>query len=292
MSGITVTSVIDDAVQRYRDLTRSNALVYMQGVHDDFNRTIGLNRVDVNIALVQGQMQYPIPSNLLTTWGSQLRHDSNPRKDLTQVSVRKIDRKGYVHQGWPKQIFIQQGPVGTSRLFGLDPTPYSSSLVVSSATATTPIVVGFTQPHGLTTGTSLYLTDLEGITGADGLWPTVTVVDSYHVSLDTSVGGGAYTSGGIGATQTIPFLWVEYSIQDTLGEASNSTTLPDAVTDMFAYTAGIWKHHSFRRHTEDYVNNSAIFDAEKSRLQGYVTSQLKDVVPQAHPRLKRLIQMP
>jgi hypothetical protein len=75
---------------------------------------------------------------------------------------------------------------------------YDRLLTVSSATNASPIVIGFTTPHGLNTGDPYALTAVVGNTATNGVWSAVTFVDSTHVSLNGSTGNGAYTSGGIG----------------------------------------------------------------------------------------------
>ena len=63
---------------------------------------------------------------------------------------------------------------------------------VQSATAATPVSVGVYQ-HGLTTGDAVYCSGL-GVTAAGDY--TATVVDANTITLDSSAGGGNFTSGG------------------------------------------------------------------------------------------------
>lgn len=65
---------------------------------------------------------------------------------------------------------------------------------VTGATNATPIVITAVA-HGLTTGEQVYIQGVGGNTAANGLW-TVTVLTADTFSLNTSVGNGAYTSGG------------------------------------------------------------------------------------------------
>ena len=83
-------------------------------------------------------------------------------------------------------------------------------VVISGATNATPIVIT-TTTHTFDTGDGVRIASVGGNTDANGDW-VITVVDSTHFSLDTSVGNAAYTSGGLateyaamGATHLVPF---------------------------------------------------------------------------------------
>jgi hypothetical protein len=71
-----------------------------------------------------------------------------------------------------------------------------STFLLSGATNATPIVATSDRAHNLTTGDQVIIYGVLGNTAANGTW-TVTVASSTTFSLDTSVGNGAYTSGGI-----------------------------------------------------------------------------------------------
>lgn len=70
------------------------------------------------------------------------------------------------------------------------------SRTISAATNATPIEITVTFAHYLTTGDEVYIADVGGNTAANGTMWAVTVVNSTKFTLDTSVGNGAYTSGG------------------------------------------------------------------------------------------------
>ncbi len=70
--------------------------------------------------------------------------------------------------------------------------------VVTGATNATPIVITSAN-HGLTTGQRVTVASVGGNTAANGTW-TITRVDADTFSLDTSVGNGAYTTGGTWTT--------------------------------------------------------------------------------------------
>jgi hypothetical protein len=68
-------------------------------------------------------------------------------------------------------------------------------LAVTAATNATPIVITTGTAHGLSTGAVVGIDGVLGNAAANGTW-VVTVVDSTHFSLNTSVGSGAFTVGG------------------------------------------------------------------------------------------------
>lgn len=70
--------------------------------------------------------------------------------------------------------------------------------VITGATNATPIVIT-AAAHGLTTGMKTTVASVGGNTAANGTW-VITRVDANSFSLDTSVGNGAYTSGGTWTT--------------------------------------------------------------------------------------------
>lgn len=76
------------------------------------------------------------------------------------------------------------------------------ALSVSDATNATPIVVTTTANHQLSTGQYVDIFGVLGNTAANGRW-VVTVTGATTFSLDTSVGNGAYTSGGVVETPWI-----------------------------------------------------------------------------------------
>jgi len=69
-------------------------------------------------------------------------------------------------------------------------------LSISAATNATPIAITTTANHGMLTGDSCYIQNAGGNTAANGLW-TITKTSDTAFTLDTSVGNGVYTSGGI-----------------------------------------------------------------------------------------------
>lgn len=67
--------------------------------------------------------------------------------------------------------------------------------LVTAATATSPIAITCSRNHGRVTGDVVVIDSVAGLTGANGTW-VCTVTGDTTLTLDGSVGGGAYTSGG------------------------------------------------------------------------------------------------
>lgn len=66
---------------------------------------------------------------------------------------------------------------------------------VTSASNATPVVIGCTA-HGYSNGNTVYVTQVGGNTAANGQW-VIANVTANTFELSTSVGNGAYTSGGV-----------------------------------------------------------------------------------------------
>lgn len=93
-----------------------------------------------------------------------------------------------------------------------DPTTVSSSLAatITGATNATPIVITTSSAHGFADGDTVVVSGVGGNTAANGTW-AITKLTSTTFSLDTSVGSGAYTSGG---TATDVSLTPQFTIPD------------------------------------------------------------------------------
>jgi hypothetical protein len=72
---------------------------------------------------------------------------------------------------------------------------FGGSKTVTNASNTTPIVITTSAVHRWTTGASIIVASVLGNTAANGTW-TITVISPTTFSLNTSVGNGAYVSGG------------------------------------------------------------------------------------------------
>ena len=76
-----------------------------------------------------------------------------------------------------------------------EPAPtFLGNVVDVTGNTVSPIVIEATA-HGLTTGTQIVVSAVQGNTAANGTF-TITFVDADHFSLDGSTGNGAYTGGG------------------------------------------------------------------------------------------------
>ncbi len=78
-------------------------------------------------------------------------------------------------------------------------TDGSTSNPIFALTATSPIAVTVTNPHGMVTGDYAYIAGVQGLTGADGYWEvtvTGTPITGYTFTLNGSTGTGVYTTGG------------------------------------------------------------------------------------------------
>jgi hypothetical protein len=85
-------------------------------------------------------------------------------------------------------------------------TSRTQTVSVTGATNATPIVITTSTAHNLATGTRVAITGVLGNTAANGNW-TITSTGANTLSLDTSVGNGAYTSGGTVAA----FSWTAFT---------------------------------------------------------------------------------
>lgn len=87
-----------------------------------------------------------------------------------------------------------------------------TSVTIADATNETPIVIESSAPHAFNTGDRVSISGVGGNTAANtdenAPW-TITVLDDTHFALDTSVGNGAYTSGGSA---------VDHSLTPTMAE--------------------------------------------------------------------------
>ena len=85
------------------------------------------------------------------------------------------------------------GPTGIMAN-GTGSTSFAETGTITNATNATPIVIT-SAAHGLSTGTRVTITGVGGNTAANATW-VITKIDANSFSLQTSVGNGAYTSGG------------------------------------------------------------------------------------------------
>lgn len=119
------------------------------------------------------------------------------------LGTPKLGDTFYLYVGWKGStnvpadadntpIYRIYGPAGTLVTTGT--LSKHDTGTITGATNATPIVIT-SASHGLLTGTRVTITSVGGNTAANATW-TITRVDANTFSLDTSVGNGAYTSGG------------------------------------------------------------------------------------------------
>ena len=71
----------------------------------------------------------------------------------------------------------------------------ASQITLTSVTNATPIAVATAKPHGLATGTSVFISGVTGTTAANGQF-VITVTDPTAFTLNGSAGNAAWTGGG------------------------------------------------------------------------------------------------
>ena len=109
-----------------------------------------------------------------------MRNTSNTPLDATGAPAFRVYGPGGVMNN------------GSGSLALKDPGP--SGQAITGATNASPIVIT-SAGHKLSTGTRVTIASVGGNTNANGDWQ-ITVIDGNTFSLNTSVGNGAYTSGG------------------------------------------------------------------------------------------------
>lgn len=144
---------------------------------------------------------------------------------------------------------------------------------ITAATNATPIAVTTAAAHGLTTGDEVYICGVKGNTAANGLFDA-TVTGASTLTLDGSVGNGAYVEGGtisarVGATKPTLQDGVYCKADDKtrlyLGTiyATGATTTEDSES-----TRGVWNNYNrvrreLRKHevADTWGNSAAAWQA-------------------------------
>lgn len=94
-----------------------------------------------------------------------------------------------------------------------------TNLLIVNVTAGTPIVVTTASPHGLSTGDVATIAGVIGAIAANGTW-TITVTGATTFSLNGSIGGAAYTGGGV----------LEGGVLGQVDRVIQANCVPDTVT--------------------------------------------------------------
>lgn len=119
------------------------------------------------------------------TFNSTLRREASHKANID--FIRSHFRCTYAKTNGLYTFYVDQ-PSASVKVFD------EIDRAITAATNATPIVV--TCPgHLRNTGDSVFISGVTGNTAANGRW-TVTVVDANTLSLNTSVGNGAYIDGG------------------------------------------------------------------------------------------------
>lgn len=124
-------------------------------------------------------------------------------------------------------------------------------LVVSAATNTTPIEITTTAAHSLQTGDYVYVDQVAGNTAANGYWQIVRV-SSTAFTLNTSVGNGAYTTGGqVGTTERISRALYAWSNRSTFFFGGQSNGWRGSPTGTGGYLFSVINNAAFSGTTAD-----------------------------------------
>ena len=115
---------------------------------------------------------------------------------LWTATHRQRGRAGvYVRLKWNPDLYNNGVPNITFDVDGRELYDPRTNKTVTNATNDTPIQITTSAAHGWVTGNKVFIYGVKGNTAANGRWK-ITVVDGTNFTLDTSVGNGAYTSGG------------------------------------------------------------------------------------------------
>lgn len=112
----------------------------------------------------------------------------------------------------------------------------NTALTIVNSTDATPIVIETSANHNLATGDSLAIFAHLVNTNANGEWPTVTVVDANHLSLDGSVGTGAGAGAATGVVIPFTALGVELPANGDDYDADALGGGLEAILDRIAFT--------------------------------------------------------
>jgi len=129
--------------------------------------------------------------NILTPWAQDLTADPTGKtyKQVYNYSPGAIyvdDYSRIDYQGLPYALLVN----------------VTDSKTINAATNATPIAITTTASHGYTTGDTVTVSGVVGNTAANGTW-VITVTGAATFTLNTSVGNGAYVSGGTSSNSSL-----------------------------------------------------------------------------------------
>jgi len=116
--------------------------------------------------------------------------------------------------------------------------PFSTSVYISDASNTSPIVVTTTTLHMATTGNSVTISGVTGNTAANGTF-VVTVITPNTFSLNSSIGNALYIAGGTVTVSTTIDVIPSMSLNDLINKDSLRST---AIGVLFLGTTNITEY--------------------------------------------------
>lgn len=130
---------------------------------------------------------------------------------------------------------------------------------VTAASNTTPIQITTSSAHGLVTGQAVFVAGVTGNTGANGFF-LVTVLDTTHVTLNGSIGGGAYTGGG-----TVNLCTTATFAADNVGPTGSAT--PGSITTATTVLTGVSVDNLVAFFGQTWESNTALAARCRLKLQ-------------------------
>jgi len=278
------------------------AVTLLQRTLNDLVRQFWLTRDEQVIPLVENQGSYSFDSDVMRIWVAELQFGSGDPQTLKQKSIRTVDQDfaGSIFASSssgqaPECIFLNPTKAGARQVCVL-PWPSQSSIVISGATNASPIVITTTTNHGLSDGSAIFIGGVLGNTAANGYFfakETGYSATTFALYTDSSLtspvaGTGGYTSGGVLASSSNPFLRLLVSRRVTVTD--DTTTLPDSMNDYVeALKAGAWDKwfKMGRGEPQDRASAHQDFIESKGQMQMATGGILAEVRPVTRPYIRK-----
>lgn len=140
-------------------------------------------------------------------------------------------------------------------------SPPAAQSILSSTNAS-PIVLAFSAAHGMATGDTVHVSGHLVNTAANGEW-VITVVDSTHLSLNTSTGNGVGAATGTAQDLTPGASFPVPSDGDDADAASISTSGPgEPLGDRTAFLAKNLGGYKLVQTIENFLDGGASFSSD------------------------------
>jgi len=173
----TAQDHINSFLISYPGCSASLALKWLNEVDEEILAAVPLRRSYDDLALTAGVSEYDLDEAILRIWGVQLYTDAVNFHKLEATDVDWLDLE------FPNWRTAGTGTIAkwyetasmTSGQIGLTPAPSASTLRVSNATAPGAITITTSTPHGLSNGTLVRISQVGGVTAANGLFYAKTV---------------------------------------------------------------------------------------------------------------------